>query len=216
MSDVILEMRNITKTFPGVKALDNVSLRVERGEIHALVGENGAGKSTLMKVLSGVYPHGSYSGEIYFEGKECSFKDITHSEEVGIVIIHQELALIPFLSIAENIFLGNERQKNGVISWFETISNTQELLKKVGLHESPNTLITNMGVGKQQLVEIAKALAKKVRLLILDEPTASLNDADCEALLASASTQGTGHYFDLDFTQAERDIQGGRFDHHSS
>ncbi len=183
MSDVILEMRNITKTFPGVKALDNVSLRVERGEIHALVGENGAGKSTLMKVLSGVYPHGSYSGEIYFEGKECSFKDITHSEEVGIVIIHQELALIPFLSIAENIFLGNERQKNGVISWFETISNTQELLKKVGLHESPNTLITNMGVGKQQLVEIAKALAKKVRLLILDEPTASLNDADSEALL---------------------------------
>jgi putative multiple sugar transport system ATP-binding protein len=183
MSDVILEMRNITKTFPGVKALDNVSFSVEKGEIHALVGENGAGKSTLMKVLSGVYPHGSYTGEIYFEGRECLFKDITESEKVGIVIIHQELALIPFLSIAENIFLGNERQKNGVISWFETISETQELLKKVGLHESPNTLITNMGVGKQQLVEIAKALAKEVRLLILDEPTASLNDADSEALL---------------------------------
>ena len=183
MSDVILEMRNITKTFPGVKALDNVSFSVEKGEIHALVGENGAGKSTLMKVLSGVYPHGSYTGEIFFEGKECAFRDITQSEDVGIVIIHQELALIPFLSIAENIFLGNERQKNGVISWFETISNTQELLKKVGLHESPNTLITNMGVGKQQLVEIAKALAKEVRLLILDEPTASLNDADSEALL---------------------------------
>ncbi|MFN8412698.1 MAG: multiple monosaccharide ABC transporter ATP-binding protein [Anaerolineales bacterium] len=183
MSDVILEMRNITQTFPGVKALDNVSFSVEKGEIHALVGENGAGKSTLMKVLSGVYPHGSYSGEIYFEGKECIFRDITESEDVGIVIIHQELALIPFLSIAENIFLGNERQKNGVISWFETISKTQELLKKVGLDESPNTLITNMGVGKQQLVEIAKALAKEVRLLILDEPTASLNDADSEALL---------------------------------
>jgi putative multiple sugar transport system ATP-binding protein len=183
MSEVILEMRNITKTFPGVKALDNVSFSVEKGEIHALVGENGAGKSTLMKVLSGVYPHGSYTGEIYFEGQECLFRDITQSEAVGIVIIHQELALIPFLSIAENIFLGNERQKGGVISWFETISKTQELLGKVGLHESPNTLITNMGVGKQQLVEIAKALAKEVRLLILDEPTASLNDADSEALL---------------------------------
>ena len=183
MSDVILEMRSITKTFPGVKALDNVNLSVRQGEIHALVGENGAGKSTLMKVLSGVYPHGSYTGDIVFQGKECKFRDITESEEVGIVIIHQELALIPFLSIAENLFLGNERQKNGIISWFETISKTQELLDKVGLHESPNTLITNMGVGKQQLVEIAKALAKKVQLLILDEPTASLNETDSEALL---------------------------------
>ena len=183
MSDVILEMRSITKTFPGVKALDNVNLSVRQGEIHALVGENGAGKSTLMKVLSGVYPHGSYTGEIVFQGRECKFRDITESEEVGIVIIHQELALIPFLSIAENLFLGNERQKNGIISWFETISKTQELLDKVGLHESPNTLITNMGVGKQQLVEIAKALAKKVQLLILDEPTASLNETDSEALL---------------------------------
>lgn len=183
MSDVILEMRNITKTFPGVKALDNVNFSVEQGEIHALVGENGAGKSTLMKVLSGVYPHGSYSGEIYFEGKECRFQDIRHSEDVGLVIIHQELALVPFLSIAENMFLGNERAKNGVINWNEAISKTKELLDRVGLHESPNTLITNMGVGKQQLVEIAKALAKKVKLLILDEPTASLNDNDSEKLL---------------------------------
>src|SRR5689334_1687617 len=183
MSDVILEMRNITKTFPGVKALDNVSLSVRQGEIHALVGENGAGKSTLMNVLSGVYPYGSYTGEIYFEGKECRFQDIHHSEEVGLVIIHQELALIPFLSITENMFLGNERAKNGVIDWNEAISKTKELLDRVGLHESPNTLITNMGVGKQQLVEIAKALAKKVKLLILDEPTASLNDNDSEKLL---------------------------------
>jgi len=183
MSDVILEMRNITKTFPGVKALDNVSFSVSQGEIHALVGENGAGKSTLMKVLSGVYPHGSYSGDIYFKGKECRFRDITESEEVGLVIIHQELALIPFLSIAENLFLGNERAKNGVIDWNESISKTKELLDRVGLHESPNTLITNMGVGKQQLVEIAKALAKKVQLLILDEPTASLNESDSEKLL---------------------------------
>src|ERR1044071_4896685 len=183
MSDVILEMRNITKTFPGVKALDNVTFSVNQGEIHALVGENGAGKSTLMKVLSGVYPYGSYSGEIYFEGKECRFQDIHHSEELGLVIIHQELALVPFLSISENLFLGNEQAKNGVISWNETISKTKELLDRVGLHESPDTLITNMGVGKQQLVEIAKALAKKVKILILDEPTASLNDDDSERLL---------------------------------
>ena len=183
MSDVVLEMRNITKTFPGVKALDNVSFSVNQGEIHALVGENGAGKSTLMKVLSGVYPHGSYTGEIYFQGMECRFRDITESEKVGLVIIHQELALIPFLSIAENLFLGNERAKNGIIDWNESISKTKELLDRVGLHESPNTLITNMGVGKQQLVEIAKALAKKVKLLILDEPTASLNESDSEKLL---------------------------------
>ena len=183
MSDVILEMRNITKTFPGVKALDNVTFNVTQGEIHALVGENGAGKSTLMKVLSGVYPYGSYTGEIYFEGKECRFQSIHDSEKVGLVIIHQELALIPFLSIAENMFLGNERARNGVINWNEAISKTKELLDRVGLHESPNTLITDMGVGKQQLVEIAKALAKRVKLLILDEPTASLNDNDSEKLL---------------------------------
>jgi putative multiple sugar transport system ATP-binding protein len=183
MSDVILEMRNITKTFPGVKALDNVNFSVKNGDIHALVGENGAGKSTLMKVLSGVIPHGEYSGEIIFEGKECKFSDIKHSEDVGIVIIHQELALIPFLSIAENIFLGNECNKNGVINWPESFQKTRELLKKVGLHESPEMLVTNIGVGKQQLVEIAKALSKKVKLLILDEPTASLNENDSEALL---------------------------------
>lgn len=183
MSDVILEMRNITKTFPGVKALDNVTFSVKQGEIHALVGENGAGKSTLMKVLSGVYPYGSYNGEIYFEGKECRFHDINQSEEVGLVIIHQELALIPYLSITENLFLGNERSRNGIIDWNESVSRTKELLEKVGLPESPNTLITNMGVGKQQLVEIAKALSKKVKLLILDEPTASLNETDSEKLL---------------------------------
>jgi putative multiple sugar transport system ATP-binding protein len=183
MAEVILEMRNITKTFPGVKALNNVTFSVKQGEIHALVGENGAGKSTLMNVLSGVYPYGSYTGEIFFEGKECRFQDLHHSEEVGLVIIHQELALVPFLSIAENIFLGNERAKNGIINWNEAYSKTKELLDRVGLHELPSTLITNMGVGKQQLVEIAKALAKKVKLLILDEPTASLNDSDSENLL---------------------------------
>jgi putative multiple sugar transport system ATP-binding protein len=184
MSDTILEMRNITKTFTGVKALDDVSLKVSRDEIHALVGENGAGKSTLMKILSGVYPHETYSGSIHYEGSECFFKSITDSEELGIVIIHQELALIPYLSIAENIFLGNERAKRGVIDWHKTTSAASELLAKVGLHENPNLLISDIGVGKQQLVEIAKALAKKVKLLILDEPTAALNDEESSKLLA--------------------------------
>lgn len=183
MTGIILEMKGITKTFPGVKALENVNLKVKEGEIHSLCGENGAGKSTLMKVLSGVYPHGTYEGDIIFQGKTCEFKDIKQSEELGIVIIHQELALIPYLSIAENIYLGNERASGGVIDWKETFVGTRELLSKVGLSENPNTLVTNIGVGKQQLVEIAKALSKKVKLLILDEPTAALNEDDSENLL---------------------------------
>jgi putative multiple sugar transport system ATP-binding protein len=183
MSEVLLEMRNITKTFPGVKALDRVSLQVVPHEIHALVGENGAGKSTLMNVLSGVYPYGTYEGDILLEGQVCSFKDIRQSEEKGIVIIHQELALVPYLSIAENIFLGNETAKNGVINWHTTVQRTSELLKKVGLKENPNTLVKDIGVGKQQLVEIAKALSKNVKLLILDEPTAALNENDRQNLL---------------------------------
>ncbi len=181
--DAILEMRGIKKTFPGVKALDNVNLKVRAGEIHAVVGENGAGKSTLMKVLSGVYPHGSFEGEIRFQGEVRQFADIADSEHIGIIIIHQELALVPLLSIAENIFLGNEQAKYGVIDWGQSYSKTQALLKKVGLGDSPDTLITNLGVGKQQLVEIAKALSKEVKLLILDEPTASLNESDSNALL---------------------------------
>ena len=183
MSNIILEMRDITKTFPGVKALDRVSFKVREGEIHALVGENGAGKSTLMKVLSGVYPAGTYDGEIIYGGETRKFSTISDSEHLGIIIIHQELALVPLLSIAENIFLGNEVAKSGVIDWPATFSRTKELLDKVGLKEPPSTLITDIGVGKQQLVEIAKALSKKVRLLILDEPTASLNETDSDALL---------------------------------
>lgn len=183
MSGIILEMKNITKTFPGVKALNNVNLKVKEGEIHALVGENGAGKSTLMKVLSGVYPYGSYTGDILYKGQVCQFKDVKESENLGIVIIHQELALIPYLSIAENIFVGNEQAANGVIDWNKTTLKARELLKTVGLKESPDTLIANIGVGKQQLVEIAKALAKEVKLLILDEPTAALNEDDSENLL---------------------------------
>jgi putative multiple sugar transport system ATP-binding protein len=181
--DAILEMRGITKEFPGVKALDNVNLVVKRGEIRALCGENGAGKSTLMKVLSGVYPHGSYDGEILYKGKPMAFRKITDSEEQGIVIIHQELALVPHMSIAENIFLGNEIAKNGVIDRHETNRRTAELLAKVGLRESPETKVGELGMGKQQLIEIAKALSKKVELLILDEPTSSLNEHDSAALL---------------------------------
>ncbi|WP_201400484.1 multiple monosaccharide ABC transporter ATP-binding protein [Kaistia sp. 32K] len=183
MTSYILEMRDITKTFPGVKALSNVNLKVEEGEIHAICGENGAGKSTLMKVLSGVYPNGDYEGQIIYRGNECHFRGIHDSEEKGIVIIHQELALVPMLSITENIFLGNENAKFGVIDWTANEERTRALLKKVGLSEDPNTLITNIGTGKQQLVEIAKALSKEVELLILDEPTASLSEKDSQALL---------------------------------
>ncbi len=182
-AETILRMRDITKTFGPVKALTNVNLSVDRGEIHAICGENGAGKSTLMNVLSGVYPYGTYSGDIEFEGKICKYKNIKDSENDGIVIIHQELALIPFLSIAENIFLGNETQKNGVINWQETHAKAQALLDRVGLPEDPETKIMDIGVGKQQLVEIAKALTKDVKLLILDEPTAALNDEDSAHLL---------------------------------
>ena len=181
--DALLEMRGITKRFHGVTALADVNLSVRAGEIHAVVGENGAGKSTLMKVLSGVYPHPEYEGEIRYQGQERRFSGIHDSEQLGIIIIHQELALVPLLSIAENIFLGNEPAKRGVIDWTLAHRRTRELLAKVGLKESPATLITDIGVGKQQLVEIAKALAKEVKLLILDEPTASLNESDSDALL---------------------------------
>ncbi|YCK80784.1 ATP-binding cassette domain-containing protein [Arthrobacter sp. D3-18] len=180
---ILLEMRSITKEFPGVKALSNVSLRVKAGEIHAICGENGAGKSTLMKVLSGVYPYGSYTGDIVYQAETQQFRDIRASEAAGIVIIHQELALIPELSITENIFLGNEPTKWGVIDWAEARKRSLELLARVGLREDPDTPVKEIGVGKQQLVEIAKALNKSVRLLILDEPTAALNESDSQHLL---------------------------------
>jgi putative multiple sugar transport system ATP-binding protein len=183
MSDTILRMRGITKTFPGVKALQDVNLEVLRGEIHAVCGENGAGKSTLMKVLSGVYPHGTYDGEIAFDGEPCEFAGIRDSEGRGIVIIHQELALAPNLSIAENIFLGNEQATRGLIDWNRTNHAAAELLRRVGLDENPVIPVVDLGVGKQQLVEIAKALSKRVKLLILDEPTAALNDEDSTHLL---------------------------------
>ncbi|MBE7718222.1 multiple monosaccharide ABC transporter ATP-binding protein [Lacrimispora indolis] len=183
MAKILLEMKNITKTFPGVKALDNVNLQVEEGEIHALVGENGAGKSTLMNVLSGIYPYGTYEGDIIYGGEICKFNHISDSEQKGIVIIHQELALVPYMTIAENMYLGNEKGKRYAINWNETYGEADRYLKTVGLMESSQTLIKDISVGKQQLVEIAKALAKNARLLILDEPTASLNEDDSKSLL---------------------------------
>jgi putative multiple sugar transport system ATP-binding protein len=182
--DDILQMESITKHFPGVAALQDVSIRVRRGEIHAICGENGAGKSTLMKVLSGVHPSGTYAGTITFEGEEARFHSINDSEARGIVIIHQELALSPYLSIAENIFIGNERYNRAhLIDWGKTNRDAEELMRTVGLDENPTTPISMIGVGKQQLVEIAKALSKQVKLLILDEPTAALNDTDSAHLL---------------------------------
>ena len=183
MAKVLLEMNSITKTFPGVKALDNVNLKVEEGEIHALVGENGAGKSTLMNVLSGIYPYGSYTGDIIYDGEVCNFHNIKDSERKGIVIIHQELALIPYMTIGENMFLGNEQGSKWCIDWNKTYAEADKYLEMVGLTDSSKTLIKDIGTGKQQLVEIAKALAKHAKLLILDEPTSSLNETDSRALL---------------------------------
>ncbi len=184
MTTPILEMKGITKEFPGVKALNNVSFQVAEDEIHCLVGENGAGKSTLMKVLSGVYPHGTYTGDILFNGKEQIFGSIRDSEKAGIAIIYQEMALVPEMTVYENIFLGNEIGKNSIIDWDETIKRAGEILKRVRLNINPAMKVKDLGVGKQQLVEIAKAISKNVKLLILDEPTSALNEDDCENLFS--------------------------------
>ena len=183
MEKPILEMKSITKEFPGVKALDKVTFSVKRGEIHCLVGENGAGKSTLMKVLSGVHPFGSYTGEILVDGEEQKFSGIHDSEKAGIAIIYQELALFPELSVYENIFMGNEITQGMSINWNETITQAVDILKKVNLDVNPSAKIKDLGVGKQQLIEIAKALKKEVKILILDEPTAALNETDSDNLL---------------------------------
>lgn len=183
MGKYILEMHQITKEFTGVKALTNVNFKVEKGEIHCLIGENGAGKSTLMKVLSGVYPYGTYEGDIVFDGEVQKFNKISDSVQAGIAIIYQELALFPDLTVYENIFAGNEVQHGGVIDWNQTVVQAKEILKKVKLDVNPDTLVKDLGVGKRQLIEIAKALSKDVKLLILDEPTAALNEDDSENLL---------------------------------
>jgi putative multiple sugar transport system ATP-binding protein len=183
MSEFILEIQNLTKEFPGVRALDNVNLKVKKGEIHSLCGENGAGKSTLMSVISGVYPKGSYAGKVFFKSAETHYHNVKDSEKEGLAIIHQELALSPYLSIYENIFLGHMKTKLGIIPWDYYIRESKKYLDQVGLKEKPTTIVSKMGVGKQQLVEIARALSKKVELLILDEPTSSLNDDESEKLL---------------------------------
>ena len=183
MSDIILEMRNISKTFPGVKALDGVNFTVKTGEIHCLVGENGAGKSTLMKVLSGIHRYGTYKGDIVFNGEIMRFHSIRDSENAGISIINQELALVPELSVAENIFFGHEIMKGRLIDWNETMVQAEKYLKQVRLNVNPRTPIRELRVGSQQLVEIAKSLSKHAKLMILDEPTSSLNEEDSANLL---------------------------------
>jgi len=181
--EYILEIQNMTMEFPGVRALENVSVRVKKGEIHAVCGENGAGKSTLMSCISGVYPKGDYEGKVFFKGHETNYHSVKDSEKEGLAIIHQELALSPYLPIYENIFLGHMETKFGVINWNKYIAESKKYLNTVGLREPPETIVSKMGVGKQQLVEIARALSKKTELLILDEPTSSLNDDESEKLL---------------------------------
>jgi D-xylose transport system ATP-binding protein len=192
MSENFLELRHLTKTFPGVKALDEVSLSVHQGEIHALCGENGAGKSTLIKILSGVYPQGSYAGEILLEAKPVRFRSIRDAEHAGIAVIYQELALVKEMTIGENIFLGQEPKKFGLVDWNTLYFRAGQLLEELGLHLQPRTPIKNLGIGRQQLVEIAKALSKNARLLILDEPTAALTESEVEILLHLAQLRERG------------------------
>jgi D-xylose transport system ATP-binding protein len=177
-----LAMREITKTFPGVRALDGVSFDLNPGELHALVGENGAGKSTLMKILGGVYPYSEYGGEVLIEGKEQRFSGVRDAAQAGIAVIFQELSLVKEMSIGENIFLGREPRRFGVIRWEEVYRRARQLLDDVHLGLDPHTPIRNLGIGQQQLVEIAKALSQDARILVLDEPTAALTDAEVETL----------------------------------
>jgi D-xylose transport system ATP-binding protein len=177
-----LEMKNITKTFPGVRALDGVTFDLHRGEIHALVGENGAGKSTLMKVLGGVYPYPDYGGELLIEGQQVRFSGVREAENAGIAVIYQELSLVKEMTVGENIFLGREPSKFSVVRWEELYRRAQQLLQKLNLDIDPHTPVRNLGIGQQQLVEIAKALSQEARILVLDEPTAALTDSEVKTL----------------------------------
>ncbi|MCL2453654.1 MAG: ATP-binding cassette domain-containing protein, partial [Alphaproteobacteria bacterium] len=183
MKSNILEMRGIRKEFPGVVALDNVDFAVQEGEIHALVGENGAGKSTLMRILSGVYPAGSYDGDVIIDEQPVSFHNIKDSEKAGVAIIYQELTLVKYMNVCENIYLGNEIVKNGLIDWDATLIAAKEVLDEIGLAINPTTRAINLGIGTQQLVEIAKAVAKRAHILVLDEPTSALTETETENLL---------------------------------
>ena len=208
----LLEMRDITKSFPGVRALDGVSFDLHAGELHALVGENGAGKSTLMKVLAGVYPYGSYGGHIHIDGEERRFASVRDSEQAGVAVIFQELSLIKELSVGENIFLGREPRRFGVIRWEELYSRAQKLLEGLRLRLDPRTPVGHLGIGQQQLVEIAKALSQEARILVLDEPTAALTDAEVETLfgiIRDLKARGVGmiyisHKLDEVFRVSER------------
>src|SRR4029453_6037788 len=178
--DPFLQMRDITKTFPGVRALDGVSFDLNRGEIHALVGENGAGKSTLMKILAGVYPHPEYGGEILINGKEVRFGGVREAETAGIAVIYQELSLVQDMMVAENIFLGREPRKWGVLRREEMYRRARHLLDDLHLSIEPHVHVRNLGIGQQQLVEIAKPLSHEAAILVLDEPTAALTDAEVD------------------------------------
>ncbi len=208
----LLEMRHIVKEFPGVKALDGVSFTLNAGEFHSLVGENGAGKSTLMKVLSGVYPHGEYSGEIIIDGNEKSFQNVRDSENAGVAIIFQELSLVKELTVGENIFLGCEPSSFGIVNWSELYSKAAKLLADLNLRIDPRVPVGSLGIGQQQLVEIAKALSKNARILVLDEPTAALTESEVESLfsiLRGLKQQGVGmiyisHKLDEVFEMSDR------------
>lgn len=182
MSEYILEMVHITKEFPGVRALDDVTFRVKKGEIHALVGENGAGKSTLMKILSGVYPYGTYSGDIFIEGKKQHFRNIKDSEHAGVAIIYQELTLVKGMTVGENIFLGREPVVNGIINWNKVYADSKKLFEKLNIEIDVYEKVENLGIGQQQMVEIAKAISKDSKILILDEPTAALTESETRQL----------------------------------
>src|SRR5215204_5449213 len=208
----LLEMREITKSFPGVRALDGVSFDLHAGELHALVGENGAGKSTLMKVLGGVYPFGSYGGDVVIDGQVRQFHGVRDSENAGVAVIFQELSLIKELTIGENIFLGREPRRFGIIRWEELYSRAQRLLDELNLSLDPRTPVGHLGIGQQQLVEIAKALSQEARILVLDEPTAALADAEVETLfriIGGLRARGVGmiyisHKLDEVFRVSER------------
>ena len=188
--DIILDFRNVTKKFPGVTALDNVSMQVRRGEIHGLCGENGAGKSTLIKLLSGVYPHGTFEGQIFYEGKELTLREgeIRHAMEEGIAVVYQELTLVPLMTVGENVYLGNEPLEKGSINWNRLYSDTREILKKYKLDVNPQAVVKNLGVGKMQMVEIAKALSEDAKVLILDEPTSALTESEIDKLMEILQT----------------------------
>ena len=184
-SDIILEFKNVNKQFPGVLALNDVSFNIRRGEIHGVCGENGAGKSTLMKILSGVYPHGTYDGQVIFNGEELKLgaSSIREAGEKGIAIVYQELTLVPTMSVGENVYLGREPVEAGAINWNKLYADTKGILANYGLNISPQELVRNLGVGKMQMVEIAKALSENAKVLILDEPTSALSEAEVDKLM---------------------------------